>query len=60
MKITLSVLFVFLAQATLAAEPDCAMFGFDAKRDSPHVEILDYKYGASGVDVHPKLTHLAG
>lgn len=26
------------------------MFGFDARRDSPHVEILDYKYGSSGVE----------
>jgi hypothetical protein len=32
------------------AEADCVMFGFDAKRDSPHVEILDYKYGSSGVE----------
>ncbi len=49
MKTTLTVFLIIFSTTCLANEPDCSMFGFNAKRDSPGIEILDYKYGSSGI-----------
>lgn len=49
-KVAAPLMMLAFASSKLHAQtPDCAMFGFDASRDSPHVEILQYRYGNSGV-----------
>jgi len=37
------------ASAQGVREAECNMFSFDATRDSPHIEILDFRYGTSAV-----------